>query len=62
MAARTRTPRFDGDLQVALARRNGAPADVVQGGRRMRRETRSYIVPEREVVLLQAAFGDVRLF
>jgi tRNA (cmo5U34)-methyltransferase len=57
--------RFEDDLRVygAFARRNGAPADVVQGAVQMQRESLSYVLPEREVALLaEAGFGDVRLF
>jgi tRNA (cmo5U34)-methyltransferase len=57
--------RFEDDLRVyaAFARRNGAPADVVEQALRMQRESLHYLLPEREVALLiEAGFGDVRLF
>ena len=57
--------RFEDDLRIyaAFARRNGAPADVVQGAVRMQRESLFYVLPEREVALLaEADFRDVRLF
>ena len=56
---------FEDDLRVyaAFARRNGAPADVVEEALRMQRESLHYLLPEREVALLiEAGFGDVRLF
>jgi len=57
--------RFENDLRVyaAFARRNGAPADMVQGAVQMQRDSLFYMLPEREVALLaEAGFGDVRLF
>jgi tRNA (cmo5U34)-methyltransferase len=57
--------RFEDDLRVyaAFARRNGAPAEVVQRALRMQRESLYYVLPEREVALLtEAGFSDVRLF
>jgi len=57
--------RFEDDLLIyaAFARRNGAPADVVQGAVRMQRESLFYVLPEREVALLaEAGFRDVHLF
>lgn len=57
--------RFEDDLRVyaAFARRNGAPADVVERAVRMQRESVYYGLPEREVALLaEAGFGDIRLF
>ncbi len=57
--------RFEDDLRVyaAFARRNGAPAEVVEGAVRMQRESLSFVPPEREEALLaEAGFGDVRLF
>ena len=60
-----KSARFEDDLRVyaAFARRNGAPADVVEQALRMQRESLHYLLPEREVALLiEAGFGDVRLF
>ena len=59
------SPRFEEDLRVyaAWARRNGAPADMVEGALRMQRETLSHLPREREEALLQeAGFQDARLF
>lgn len=59
------SPRFDEHLRLyaAFARRNGAPAEVVEGAVRMQRESLFYVLPDREEVLLaQAGFTDVRLF
>ena len=49
--------RFEDDLRIyaAFARRNGAPADVVQGAVRMQRESIFHVLPEREVALLAEA-------
>jgi tRNA (cmo5U34)-methyltransferase len=57
--------RFEDDLRVyaAFARRNGAPAEVVEGAVRMQRESLFSVPPEREEAMLaQAGFGDARLF
>ncbi|MGO9453535.1 MAG: class I SAM-dependent methyltransferase [Candidatus Binataceae bacterium] len=57
--------RFDDDLRVyaAFARRNGAPADLVQRALQMQRESLYGVPPEREVALLsEAGFVDARLF
>ena len=58
-------PRFEehARLYAAFARRNGAPAEVIEGAVRMQRESLFSVLPEREVELLaQAGFTDVRLF
>jgi len=60
-----RAPRFDEHLRLytAFARRNGAPAEVVEGAVRMQRESLFYVLPDREEELLkQAGFRDLRLF
>ena len=57
--------RFEEDLRVyaAFARRNGAPAEIVEGALRMQRESLFSVPREREEALLaQAGFGDARLF
>jgi hypothetical protein len=57
--------RFDEHLKLyaAYARRNGAPADVVEGAVRMQRESLFYVLPDREEELLsQAGFTDLSLF
>ena len=57
--------RFEDDLRVyaAFARRNGAPADVIDLAVSMLRESVFFVPPEREEALLaQAGFRDVRLF
>ena len=57
--------RFEDDLRVyaAFARRNGAPADVIDLAVSMLRESVFFVPPEREEALLaQARFRDVRLF
>jgi len=57
--------RFEDDLRVyaAFARRNGAPADVIDLAVSMLRESIFFVPPEREEALLaQAGFRDVRLF
>jgi len=57
--------RFEDHLRVyaAFARRNGAPAAMVEGAVRMQRESLFSVPPEREEALLaQAGFGDLRLF
>ena len=58
-------PRFEDFLRLyaAFARRNGAPAEVVEGAVRMQRESLFYVLPDREEALLaEAGFTDVRLF
>ena len=60
-----KTPRFDEYLRLytAFARRNGAPAEVIEGAVRMQRESLFSVLPDREEELLaQAGFTDVRLF
>ena len=57
--------RFEEDLRIyqAFARRNGAPAEMVEGAVRMQRESLYSVPPEREEALLaEAGFGDARLF
>jgi tRNA (cmo5U34)-methyltransferase len=57
--------RFEDNLRVyaAFARRNGAPADVIDLAVSMLRESIFFVPPEREEALLaQAGFRDVRLF
>jgi tRNA (cmo5U34)-methyltransferase len=57
--------RFEDDRRVyaAFARRNGAPADVIDLAVSMLRESIFFVPPEREEALLaQAGFRDVRLF
>jgi tRNA (cmo5U34)-methyltransferase len=59
------SPRFDDDLRVyaAFARRNGAPADLVQRAVEMQRNSLHRVLPECEVALLsEAGFVDTRLF
>lgn len=59
------SPRYDDDLRVyaAFARRNGAPADLVQRAVEMQRDNLHGVLPEREVALLsEAGFIDARLF
>ena len=59
------SPRYDDDLRVyaAFARRNGAPADLVQRAVEMQRDNLHGVLPEREVALLsEAGFVDARLF
>jgi tRNA (cmo5U34)-methyltransferase len=56
---------FEDDLRVytAFARRNGAPADIIDLAVRNLRESVFFVPPEREEALLaQAGFRDVRLF
>ena len=55
---------FDDDLRIyaAFARRNGAPAEVVERAVQMQRDL-FVVSPQREEALLaEAGFGDVRLF
>jgi len=49
--------RFEDDLRIyaAFARRNGAPAEVVEGAVRMQRESLFSVPPEREEALLAEA-------
>ena len=57
--------RFEDDLRVyaAFARRNGAPAEVVEGALRMQRESLFSVPREREEALLaEAGFVDARIF
>ena len=59
------SPRFEDDLRIyaAFARRNGAPADIIQRAVKMQRESLYYVLPERTVALLsEAGFIDARLF
>ena len=48
---------FEDDLRIyaAFARRNGAPADVVEKEVSMQRERLYYVLPEREVAMLSEA-------
>ena len=57
--------RFEDDLRVyaAFARRNGAPAEMVEGAVRMQRESNFSVPREREEALLaEAGFVDARIF
>jgi tRNA (cmo5U34)-methyltransferase len=60
-----KAPRFEDDqrLYAAFARRNGAPAEIIDAAVRMQRESVYLLPPEREEELLaDAGFRDVRLF
>ena len=60
-----KSPSFDDHLRLyaAFARRNGAPAETVEGAVRMQRESLFSVPQEREEALLgEAGFGNVRLF
>jgi tRNA (cmo5U34)-methyltransferase len=57
--------RYDDDLRLyaAFARRNGAPADLVQRAVEMQRTSLHGVMPDREQALLsEAGFVDTRLF
>jgi len=57
--------RFEDDLRIyaAFARRNGAPADMVEKAVAMQRESLYYVAPEREVAMLsEVGFADAQLF
>jgi tRNA (cmo5U34)-methyltransferase len=59
------SPRFAEDqrLYAAFARRNGAPAEIIDAAMRMQRENVHLLPPEREEALLtEAGFRDLRLF
>ena len=60
-----RVPEFEEDLRLyaASARRNGAPAEIVEGAVQMLRANLSFVTPEREEQLLrEAGFSGARLF
>jgi len=60
-----KSTRFDDDLRLyaAFARRNGAPADLVQRAVEMQRTSLHGVMPDREEALLsEAGFVDTRLF
>ena len=57
--------RFESDLRIyaAFARRNGAPADVVERAVQMQRNNVFFVPPQREEALLvEAGFRDLQLF
>jgi len=59
------SPRFAEDqrLYAAFARRNGAPAEIIDAAVRMQRENVHLLPPEREEALLaEAGFRNLRLF
>ena len=50
-------------VYAAFARRNGAPADVIERAVQMQRNDLFFVPLQREEALLaEAGFGDVRLF
>jgi tRNA (cmo5U34)-methyltransferase len=57
--------RFEDDLRVyaALARRAGAPAEMIEGALRMQRETLHPVLREREEqILAEAGFNEIEIF
>jgi hypothetical protein len=59
------TPRFEDHLRLYAewARRNGAPAEVIENAVRMQRETMYYVPRDREETLLEeAGFRPPELF
>ena len=64
-AADVNTPGFDEHfrLYAAFARRNGAPAEVIEAAVRMQRESLFYVPRDREEALLkEAGFQNLQLF